>query len=114
MGPRETFAFDKVLYREEDLQVTPSSVISNEKHIDIDTIGIVRIPPASKPPLMKPKWWQRISPMERTRARAPYLPPIPNLLIDVADDDRVNTIALHAKHPELVKLAISDARAIVY
>ncbi len=115
MGPRQTFAFDRVLYCDDQLEVTPSAVIlGGQKHIDIDRIGIVRFPPATKPPLLKPRWWQRVAPSERTRARAPPMPPVPNILLDVADDDRIVTMSLRVDNPEDVKTAIADARAIVY
>lgn len=112
---RETFAFDRLLYSDDNVQVTPSSIITPRTTIDLDDIACVRTLVDSRIPLMKPKWWQRVAPSHRIRARAPKAPLQANLLLEInPSDDDYFTVALRVDHPHSVKLAIADARDIIY
>lgn len=113
---RGTFAFDRVLYRDAAVEVTPSALTHRGILIEVnDVAGVYMLPPTA-PPLLKPRWWQRMAPSARVRSRAPRAPPAPNLLIDV-ESRRYGvafTMALCAECPDSVAAAIRDARTIVY
>ncbi len=114
---RETFAFDRVLYADECVEVTPSAItaLSTNQTIDLDDVACVRTLLDSRTPLMKPRWWQRVAPSRRIRARAPKAPLQANLLLEVAPMDAdYFTMALRVEEPHAVKLAIADARCITY
>ena len=115
LEPRQTFAFDRVLYRDDAIRVTPSCLVLAGREIDIDRVDAVFKRTPRKPPLMKPRWWQRIAPSERIRARAPPTPPEANLIIAVTDNyNELVQLRLLVERPDEVKLAINDARSIIY
>lgn len=115
---RDTFAFDRVLYRDRLLEVTPSALTHRARGmlVDLDDIDGVRALPAMKPPLLKPRWWQRVAPTDRLRAMAPRRAKQANLLVDVTSrrDYSCRTLALHAERPLEVALAIRHAQSLVY
>lgn len=117
---RETFVFDRVLYRDNRVEVTPTMlVVGNSKlfgprEIDVaDISGVWR--PAETDEILpcKPRWWRRAALREKVLARAPRRRDPCNLVIDVRGQ-RDYSLELSVAEPEAVASAICDARTIVY
>lgn len=117
---RETFVFDRILYREKRIEVTPTMlVVGNRKifrqrEIDVaDISGVWR--PADADVLLpsKPRWWRRAAIRERMLARAPRRRDQCNLVIDVRGQ-RGYSLELSVKEPDALASAIYNAQTIVY
>lgn len=118
---RETFAFDRVLYRDNRIEVTPvlllvgnSNKLFGAREIDVaDISGVWR--PSDKDTVLpcKPKWWRRAALRERVLVRAPRLRGPCNLIIDVRGQ-RDYKLELSVAEPDAVASAISDAQTIIY
>jgi len=115
---RGTFVFDRVLYRDSIIEITPSGVFflrnynkKNKKCIDIMDIDNVHIRAHISVPLLKPTWRQRFSWSNNVRARAPLTGRIPNVLLDIKG---YGIMGIFVDRPMQVKEAILSARSNVY
>lgn len=97
--PRQTFSFDRVLYQENDVEVTPTCINIKRDSIDIETIHHVEMKPNRNRRFMR-TWkncWRKL--------------PIPNVYLYLNNG---NVRALRAENPADLKLAIRNARSITY
>lgn len=125
---RGTFVFDRVLYRDSIIEITPSSLFflrsrrrlgngngskgnNKLKCIDIMHIENVHIRAHISVPLLKPTWRQRFSWSNNVRARAPLTGRIPNVLLDISN---YGILGIFVDRPLQVKEAILSARNHVY
>ena len=123
---RGTFVFDRVLYRDSIIEITPSGVFflrsrrrsvyhnshnGRRKCIDIMDIENVSIRAHISVPLLKPTWRQRFSLSNNVRARAPLTGRIPNVLLDIRG---YGILGIFVDRPLQVKEAIISARNNVY
>lgn len=115
---RETFAFDRILYRDNRVEVTPSmlmvggGILSRSQAIDVENIcGVWQPVDSTKQLLSKPRWWRRAAIRERVLARAPRRRQTHNLMIDVREKGRVS---LCAERPDELAHAINKAQMTLY
>lgn len=108
---RDTFAFDKVLYRDSSIEITPSALLFDKsslfggKIIDIQDVCAVWRPVYGDAfASSNPNWWQRAA----LGRRRPH-----NLVIDV-QDSRFVSLSLSVKQPDAVEKAIAIAKGLVY
>lgn len=98
--PRQTFSFDRVLYLEDEINVTPTCINIKRDSITIETIHHVEmLHTLSSQPFIRTwkKCWRKI--------------PVPNIILYLSNG---NVRALRAQNPATLKLAIRSARSIIY
>lgn len=98
--PRQTFSFDRVIYQEKDVEVTPTCLNIKRDSIDIEAIHHVEMKPTRSSVPFTRTWrnfWRKI--------------PVPNIVLYLNDG---NVRSLRAENPANLKLAIRNARSITY
>ena len=120
---RETFAFDRVLYKDESLEVTPSLLFLSRKHtprfmpriIDVAAVTSVRELHPGELVVTTFAWFRRIRKQD-SRILARSSSKRHNLVIDVQHRyaRKRFSIALYSDDPIAVAKAVREAKVIEY